>query len=375
MSKGTFNFESVQISRSQPVYRQISDRIRALIMSGELKAGQKLPSTQELAATLGSDPATIQTAMSPLVKEGLITRHPRRGTFVREKQEVLTHMGVFFGGSFRNASAYQHSLFGALEDLLRTENLRYKVFVDPRPTEEQVDTLPELAKSIQQREIQALLGVRMDRRNFQWLRRLPIASGFHVSGKEHGIVSSDLAQFPRLALENLRDQGCRSVGALVPFPSEREPRFGGGSYDDFMLSFTDISRDFGLTIRDEWVRIPDRPVDGTDPLQLFGCEQFKALWQLPERPDGLVVFPDSVVVGTILAMAELGVSVPRDLRVVFHRNKLVDILCPFPATWIQSDETQVAAALLDQIRKQLRGEPALAFNVPFSLVSPAGPRP
>ena len=211
------------------MYRQISDRVRELILSGELKAGQKLPSTQKLAATLGSDPATVHSAMRPLVKEGLIFRHPRRGTFVRERQEVLTHVGIYMGGSFRDATAYQRSLFGALEDLLRKENLSFKVFVDPRPVEEQMDALPELTKSIQQREIQASLGVKMDRRSFQWLRRLPVTSGFHTSGKEPGLVGFDLGQFTRLALEQLRDQGCRSVGVIAPFESEREPLFGGGA--------------------------------------------------------------------------------------------------------------------------------------------------
>jgi DNA-binding LacI/PurR family transcriptional regulator len=362
--------ESVRISRHQPIYRQITDRFRDLIVSGELPPGHKLPSTQELAASLGSDPATVHTALRVLVKEGLITRQPRRGTFVRERRAVLTQVGIFMGGAFRNASPYQRSLYGAVEDLLRKENLRYKLFVDPRPVEQQSVELPELAHSIQKGEIQALMGVQMDRRSLQWLKRLPIPSAYHVSGKEPGVVRSDLDQFSRLALDQLRNHGCRSVGVIAPFSLELEPPFDGRVIPtEFYLHFTDIARDLGMTLHNEWFRVPHAQVYGMEAGQRFGYEQFKALWALPARPEGLVIYPDSMVTGAILAMSELRVSVPQDLRLVLHRNKLVDMICPFSVTWIQSDETHVAAALLEQIHSQLRGEPCPPRCIPFTVLA------
>lgn len=369
MSITATKIEGVRISRHQPVYRQITDRFREMIVSGEFPAGKKLPSTQDIAASLGTDPATVHTALRVLVKEGLISRQPRRGTFVRERREVLTQVGVFMGGSFRDASSYQRSLFGAVEDLLRKENLLCKVFVDPRPREQQVDELPELVESIRKGEVQAVLGVRMDRRSLQWLKRLPVPAAYHTSGKEPGIVGSDLDQFSRLALGHLRKMGCRSLGVIAPFSLENDPLFGGGVIPtEFYLHFTEIARDLGMTLHNEWFRVPPTQPDGEAAGQLFGYEQFKALWAQPERPEGLVVYADHVASGVILAMSELGVSVPRDLRLVLHRNKLVDILCPFPAAWIQTDETQIAAALLEQVRRQLRGEPCPPIHHSFTLL-------
>ena len=367
MNTRLVTLENFQINRHRPVYRQISDRFREMIMSGEYPAGQKLPSSQEIAAAVGSDAATVHTALRQLVKEGLITRQPRRGTFVRGRQEVLTQVGLFMGGSFRDSTRYERSLFGALEDLLRRSQLSYKVFIDPRPVEDQVDELPALAKSIEQRQIQGIVGVKMDRRSLRWLQKLPIPGAYHASGTEDGIVSYDWVPMVQMSLERLRAQGCRSVALIAPFQTEMPDIFGGGKDRiEFLLKFTDVARDLGLEVHDELMRLPAGPIIGDRAAHRFGYEQFHALWKLPARPDGLLVYPDSVVDGTILAMAELGVS--GGLRVVFHRNKLLDLVCPFPANWVQSDETVVAAALVEQLRKQLRGEPASAFNSSFQML-------
>lgn len=365
LSIGTL--DNFQINRHRPVYRQISDRFREMIMSGELPAGHKLPSSQQIAVTVGSDAATVHTALRQLVKEGLITRQPRRGTFVRGRQEVLTQVGLFMGGSFRDSTRYERSLFGALEDLLRKSHLSYKVFVDPRALENQVDELPSLAKSIELRQIQGIVGVKMDRRSLRWLQKLPVPGAYHVAGTEEGCVSYDWVPMVQMSLERLRAQGCRSVALIAPFLTEMPDIFGGGKDRiEFLLKFTDVARDLGLEIHDELMRLPAGPIIGDRAAHRFGYEQFHALWKLPARPDGLLVYPDSVVDGTILAMAELGVS--RDLRVVFHRNKMVDLVCPFPANWVQSDEADVAAALVEQLRKKLRGEPAPAFNASFQML-------
>lgn len=362
--------ENIQISRHRPVYRQISDRFREMIMSGELPPGHKLPSSQKIAVTLGSDAATVHTALRQLVKEGLITRQPRRGTFVRGRSEVLTQVGLFMGGSFRNSTRYESSLFGALEDLLRRSHLSYKVFIDPRALEDQVDELPALAKCIEQRQIQGIIGVTMDRRSLRWLQKLPIPGAYHVGGMEDGCVSYDWEFMVQMSLEHLRAQGCRSVALIAPFLTEMPDVFGGGKNRiDFLLKFTDVARDLGLEIHDEWMRLPAGPITDDRAAHRFGYEQFHALWKLPTRPDGLLVYPDSVVDGTILAMAELGVS--RELKVVFHRNKRVDLVCPFPASWVQSDEADVAAALVDQLRKRLSGDPALAFHASFQMLPSA----
>jgi DNA-binding GntR family transcriptional regulator len=69
--------------------------VREEIFNGNLKPGVKLPTTHELAAQWQTHATTVQRAMGPLVKEGLLVRMRRVGTFVREREEKLTCVGVY----------------------------------------------------------------------------------------------------------------------------------------------------------------------------------------------------------------------------------------------------------------------------------------
>ncbi len=65
-----------------PIYRQLCDKIRALIDSGSLPKGSRLPATRELAGQLGLNRTTVSAAYELLESEGLITGHVGRGSFV-----------------------------------------------------------------------------------------------------------------------------------------------------------------------------------------------------------------------------------------------------------------------------------------------------
>lgn len=62
--------------------------LRAQLTTGEWPPGSRLPSQSRLAATLGVAPLTLRQALERLEAEGMITRHSRRGTFVRRISAV-----------------------------------------------------------------------------------------------------------------------------------------------------------------------------------------------------------------------------------------------------------------------------------------------
>ena len=57
---------------SKPIYEQIKDGLRKLVISNSLSADEKLPSVRELAAKLAINPNTIQKAYRSLEKELLL---------------------------------------------------------------------------------------------------------------------------------------------------------------------------------------------------------------------------------------------------------------------------------------------------------------
>ena len=73
---------------SKPIYEQVKDGFRKLILSGVLATDERLPSVRELAAQLTINPNTIQKAFSLLEQEGYIYPVKGRGNFVADTAEL-----------------------------------------------------------------------------------------------------------------------------------------------------------------------------------------------------------------------------------------------------------------------------------------------
>jgi len=69
-----------------PPWQQLADLLRARIESGELAAGDKLPSIVSLSQEHDLAPVTVRKAITQLQREGLVESRTGWGTFVTEKQ-------------------------------------------------------------------------------------------------------------------------------------------------------------------------------------------------------------------------------------------------------------------------------------------------
>ena len=67
---------------SQPIYRQLRDRVVAMILDGVLKEGDPLPSVRNVAAEYRVNPLTVLKAYQELVDEELVEMKRGRGMFV-----------------------------------------------------------------------------------------------------------------------------------------------------------------------------------------------------------------------------------------------------------------------------------------------------
>jgi 2-aminoadipate transaminase len=66
-----------------PLYVQLRDQLRALVHAGDLRPGDRIPASRELATALGVHRTTVANAYAELESEGLIQGHVGRGTFIR----------------------------------------------------------------------------------------------------------------------------------------------------------------------------------------------------------------------------------------------------------------------------------------------------
>jgi GntR family transcriptional regulator len=67
---------------SQPIYRQLRDRVVAMILDGALKEGDPLPSVRNVAADYRVNPITVLKGYQQLVDEKLVESRRGRGMFI-----------------------------------------------------------------------------------------------------------------------------------------------------------------------------------------------------------------------------------------------------------------------------------------------------
>ena len=72
---------SLNLRDSRPIYEQVRDGLRRLIITGAIPPGDKLPSVRTLAGQLAINPNTIQRAYEALESEGYVYSVPGKGSF------------------------------------------------------------------------------------------------------------------------------------------------------------------------------------------------------------------------------------------------------------------------------------------------------
>lgn len=69
---------------SQPIYRQLRERVIVLIIEGALKEGEAIPSVRQVSADYRINHLTVSKAYQELVEEGLLQKKRGLGMFVSE---------------------------------------------------------------------------------------------------------------------------------------------------------------------------------------------------------------------------------------------------------------------------------------------------
>src|SRR5947207_14577594 len=98
-----------------PLYLQINRGIQDQIITGSLRAGERLPATRDLARQLGVNRSTVTNAYEELLADGLLSSHVGQGTFVSNRSvyseaielpradsvtwQKMVWEGLFAGGS------------------------------------------------------------------------------------------------------------------------------------------------------------------------------------------------------------------------------------------------------------------------------------
>ena len=72
---------------ARPIYLQVKDGLRHLVVTGAIQQGDQFPSVRALAASLAINPNTIQRAYEALEKEGYLRAEAGRGVFAAKGRD------------------------------------------------------------------------------------------------------------------------------------------------------------------------------------------------------------------------------------------------------------------------------------------------
>ncbi len=121
---------SIVVSQAseKPIYRQIEERVKSLIVSGQLAEGQELPSIRILARDLRVSVITVKRAYDELEQEGFLTSVQGKGCYVsvRNKEAFREQRLRMIEAKLDEAVADAHLVGMTLEELLTMITILFK---------------------------------------------------------------------------------------------------------------------------------------------------------------------------------------------------------------------------------------------------------
>lgn len=345
-------YNQLQLTQEMSAHDQVSIFLRQAILRRELLPGERLPTLRELAALWGTNYFTVQRATGSLVAEGLLVKRKRLGIFVAEKLEKLNHVCIYL--SNRQHQYDEYAFYNALQEELNNQllgqGIQATILRDTRPMAEHTEPPSLLLEGIQSGAIQGVIAALMHVPDFKWVRSLAIPVAY-IGGDDPVSVSHDNYNMLANAIDHLFECGREKV-AIISHYTRLDPKTKQPAYPEGYQLIQDAFKRHGYKLNKKWTRGGSGRYK---QMVKFGYDQMKALWKLPQRPDGLVVVPDEVARGVIMAALELGIKVPEELRVVSHRNVETQYFCPLPMDYLNISIKDTAAALIRQLQIQVDG--------------------
>jgi len=328
------------LKRQNTLYQQVAFHFEKEIKEGRLKPGSKLPSTSELSQQLGVNPETIQLGLKILMNQGLISRTPKRGTFVRNISEEKT-LGIVFPFELYNNpdAAFFPILFSHLTRYAAAQGWKTRCFVTSQDDKTDI-VFYELRKAIDAGEITALstIGTNSTVSNY-------IAKECNLPLLHH--LTVDRSAMITMALERLFQTDLKLIDIFYTVHDCQLDGSGQVEAEKIIASYCKkYNRDAG--------RLRLHVLPGH---YLTGYEKFKELWTTgTPHPDGLVITSDTLFRGIWYAIMELKISVPDELKVITHVNKGFVPMTHIPLTCLEVSPQEVAEKSFDAFCKSLRGE-------------------
>jgi LacI family transcriptional regulator len=287
----------------KPKYLHLADTLRSQIQSGELKAGDRLPSLVQMYRDHGATQATMHRAYELLEKDNLIERRGGSGVYVVEPERELTG-NIGFIGSDSHAERiipFSTNIQEGIQQAIakHEQHLLYLGTKDSWKGRrcEQVDGI--LICDIENPGTV----LEMVPPGLPCVSMLKTVDGISS-------VTADDYHGAKTATKYLLSLGHRRIACLMEkLPSQARRRFSG--YWDALLEEE-------VKLEDEWIRLTSSPSEGVHYLE-WGKEQMRQ-WLRKGWSDlqctALLVQNETSAIGVMQVLKEVGIKVPQEISVM-----------------------------------------------------------
>lgn len=295
----------------------------------------------------------------------IVTEMPKQRGSVNERSKAAPSRGgarrssvrrvILYIGSDpkRDGSMFFLNLFWSLMTLGQQAKVEMLPVIDMRPPAQGLLPPPEIASIRAEGEVDGIISFMVFPGMTEWMRESGLPWVALCEGKNESFVGFDYVKMVRDALARLVELGCKTGGLIIP-----------AAFTDaaFLEQVDAIAGSVGINVNYEWI------LASRDSQELSGYAHLNALWELGSRPEGLVVFPDLAARGVVSAILEKRIKVPKELRLILHRNAESPYVVPMPCDWLEANVGDVATALLTRLEERCAGIPKDRKSLSFRLI-------
>lgn len=325
-----------------------------LVLARERGPGVKLPTLEEMCDQFSVSRTTLERAIDPLERQGLLRRKQGSGIYVEPAIRQRT-IGIVFGGDIFSpgfSPFWQLLLQAVREEATGTEWVP-RAYLDLSQGHDSVGGHLQLLEDLEADRLHGLLMIapQVEPEDHRWLDTYPVPRVTCGGTGADWQVRFDYETFARLAADILAPSGHRTVALLGHGILAMQPQIEAALRRAGLVDVTLADWSY-----ETWAEI----IPWAGSREHCAHETARRLIADKDRaplPDAVISTEDTMTRGLVGALREGGVEPGRDMRIVTAENKGSTVLAPFADTLdrIVFDPDAIVRTALEMLRVLMDG--------------------
>ncbi len=343
------------------MYQQIKERLRAQILDGTFKIGDRIPTEAELSEQFNVSRITVRQAILGLVDEGYLYRQSRLGTFVRDYSKVNEDKYPKIIGLLVTTIKYSFfpELIASIEDTARKAG--YGVMVCS--TDNSAEKIHQYIDSFTRNRIKGVIFTPMASEDYE-RDNISVIEEFNRRSIEYIMLDGYLGGINSSYVVSDNFKGAYESTKYLLSLGHRRIAFLSNLR---CTSVTDRLAGFLKAMNEEHLVVPPDAmavVKGPDPEKVaYDCTM--RILQSAYKPTAFLYINDAAAIGSYRAIVDSGLEVPKDISCISF-DEIASL--PVPYTIVRQKMKQMGKAAFDLLQAKMRGEEASNVILPTDLI-------